>query len=161
MELRALDADDWQLLRDVRLRALKDSPAAYLADYEDEESWPEANWRRRFAGSLWVVAQEGDRVFGLARAVRVDERPPDERHFESVWVDPGDRGTGALRAMLRYLEDAEPRITDWLVWVLNDNVPARKVYERLGFHPTGERQPLADGSGRSEIRFRFRTDGAE
>jgi ribosomal protein S18 acetylase RimI-like enzyme len=158
VKIKVLDADEWQILRDVRLRALKDSPAAYLADYEEEASWLEANWRHRFVDSQWVVAQEGDRIVGLARTVRVEDRPPDERHIESVWVDPRDRRTGVLRAMLHYLIEREPAVRDWLVWVVDDNAQALEVYDRLDFRPTGEHQPLADGTRRSELRFRFRTE---
>ncbi|MEU4292941.1 GNAT family N-acetyltransferase [Kribbella sp. NPDC026596] len=151
-----LDADQWQLLRDVRLRALKDSPAAYIADYEVEESWTQTDWRQRFDRARWVIARDSDQIIGLARVLRVDDGPSNERYIESVWVDPKYRGTGVLRAILQYVVVEEPMITDWLVWVLDDNIQARRVYDRLGFHPTGKVQPLADGSGRSEIRLRFR-----
>ncbi|HET6295653.1 MAG TPA: GNAT family N-acetyltransferase [Kribbella sp.] len=158
MELRVLAADEWELLRDVRLRALKDSPEAYLADYDEEVSWHEATWRHRFVDSQWIVAQKDDRTVGLARVLRVDGRPTDERHIESVWVDPGNRRSGVLRAIQRHLVATEPAIRDWLLWVVDDNVPAREVYERLGFRPTGECQPLTDGTLRTELRFRFRTE---
>jgi predicted GNAT family acetyltransferase len=130
LELAILGADDWPIARDVRLRALKDSPSAYIADYEDE-------------------------VIGLASSVRVAVRPPYERHIESVWVDPRYRRNGVLRAVLGQLAAVDPDVTEWRVWVLDTNTIARQVYERLGFYPTGERQLLADGSGRREIRLRF------
>jgi GNAT superfamily N-acetyltransferase len=157
LDVEVLAADDWMTLRDVRLRALRDSPAAYVSSYEVEQGWSETEWRRGFADALWVVVRRRHRVVGLARSVRVDGRPPDERHLESVWVEPGYRRTGVMRAVLRFLAGREPDVRDWLVWVLTGNADARKVYERLGFVPTGERQPVPDASGRHEERLRLRS----
>jgi len=156
MELRLLAADDWRQLREARLRALKDSPAAFLADYDREESWGELEWRERFVASQWFTAWKDNRIIGLARVLTVDERPADERHIESVWVDPGYRRLGVMRSLLRHIVDHETTVNDWLLWVVDDNVEALGAYERLDFSRTGECQPLTDGSGRSEIRFRYR-----
>jgi predicted GNAT family acetyltransferase len=155
LELAVLGADDWPIAREVRLRALKDSPSAYLADYEDEVTVGEEGWRERFTRMRWVVARDEGRIIGLASSVRVAGRPAYERHIESVWVDPRHRRNGVLRAVLGHLSVADPEVTEWRVWVLDTNTVAREVYERLGFSPTGERQLLADGSGRREIRLRF------
>ncbi|WP_165550172.1 GNAT family N-acetyltransferase [Kribbella speibonae] len=155
MELAMLGADDWPIARDVRLRALKDSPTAYIADYEDEVTVGEAGWRERFTRMQWAVARDATRIIGLASSVRVAARPPYERHIESVWVDPRYRRNGVLRAVFGHLATVEPDVTEWRVWVLDTNTIARQVYERLGFYATGECQPLPDGSGRREIRLRF------
>lgn len=154
MELALLGADEWSLAREVRLRALKDSPTAYLADYEIEVTVGEDGWRERFTRMRWVVARDAERVIGMASSVRVAGRPPYERHIESVWVDPRYRRTGVLRALLGQLAAEEPAVSEWRVWVLDTNTLAFQVYDRLGFSPTGERQLLSDGSGRREIRLR-------
>lgn len=151
-----LGADDWPIAREVRLRALKDSPSAYIADYEAEVTVGEDGWRERFSRMHWVVARDEARIIGQASSVRVADRPPDERHIESVWVDPRYRRTGVLRAVLAELAAVEPDVTEWRVWVLDTNAIARQVYDRLGFSPTGERQLLEDHSGRCEIRLGFR-----
>lgn len=84
LELATLDADDWPIAREVRLRALKDSPSAYISEYEDEVAVGEDGWRERFTRMRWIVARQQARVIGLASSVRVDGRPPYERHVESV-----------------------------------------------------------------------------
>jgi hypothetical protein len=33
LELATLDADDWPIAREVRMRALNDSPSAYISEY--------------------------------------------------------------------------------------------------------------------------------
>ncbi len=154
MDVDVLAADDWRALRDVRLRALKDSPAAYLSSYEAEACWTEMHWRHCFVDAQWVVTRMQGRIVGLARSVRARDRPADERHLESVWVEPGHRGTGVMRALMRFLTHLEPGVQEWLVWVLESNAEARDVYRKLGFEPTGERQLLP--SGRVEERLRLR-----
>jgi len=156
MNIEVLTADDWRTLRRVRLRALADSPRAFISDYDIERSWTESRWRHSFIDALWVVTVARRRTVGVARAVGAPERPSDERHLESVWVDPRHRRTGVFRTLVRYLVEREPDVRDWLVWVLDDNASARAVYERLGFEPTGERQALPDDSGRIEERLRLR-----
>ncbi|GAA2821452.1 GNAT family N-acetyltransferase [Kribbella solani] len=154
-----LGSDDWPIAREVRLRALKDSPSAYLSVYEDEVAVGEEGWRERFTRMRWVVARHESRIVGLASSVQVADRPQYERHIESVWVDPRHRRTGVLREILAYLAAIDPGVTEWRVWVLDTNTLAQQVYDRLGFCPTGERQPLADGSGRREIRLRSGSPG--
>ncbi|MFI5732351.1 GNAT family N-acetyltransferase [Kribbella sp. NPDC051587] len=157
MELRLLAADEWQQLREVRLLALKDSPTAFLADYDREEALEEQDWRLRFVGSQWFTAWKDNRIIGLARVLTVDDRPADERHIESVWVDPEYRQMGVLRNLLRYVVEQAPAVNDWMLWVLDDNDQALEVYKRLGFSEIDDRQALTDGSGRDEIHLRYRS----
>jgi GNAT superfamily N-acetyltransferase len=153
LNVEILAPTEWKILRDVRLRALKDSPSAFVSSYEVEAPWTEVHWRRRFDGALWVVARRGQRIVGLARSVRVQGRPAEERHLESVWVEPGHRKTGVTRALLRFLTEQDPGVREWLVWVLDGNPDARHVYVRLGFVATGERQVLASGRGEERLRL--------
>lgn len=153
MDVEVLAGDDWEILQDVRLRALEDSPAAFLSTAET--SWGEAEWRALAVEDAWIVARSGDQVIGVARSVRVYDRPTDERHLESVWVDPLHRKKGVLRAILRYLVELEPDVRTWMAWVLDGNDEAHAAYERLGFESTGERQPLTDAPRRVEERLRL------
>lgn len=153
MDVEVLAADDWKILREVRLRALKDSPTAYISTYEEVASWTEADWRHRFTTAVWVVIRDGRGIIAVASSLR--DGPVNERYLESVWVEPGHRRTGVLRTILQYLAELEPDVEDWFLWVLDGNAEARAVYERLGFEPTGESQPLDDDSGRVEVRLRL------
>jgi ribosomal protein S18 acetylase RimI-like enzyme len=40
------------------------------------------------------------------------------------------------------------------LWVAEANEPARRLYERYGFTPTGDRQPLPSNPAVPEIRMR-------
>jgi hypothetical protein len=46
-EVRTVAADDWQLWRDVRLKALADAPEAFGATLAEWETANKKRWRRR------------------------------------------------------------------------------------------------------------------
>ncbi len=62
----------------------------------------------------------------------------------SVWVDPQHRGHGSAGELtstaLRFA--AAQGFACVRLWVTDGNASARTLYERLGFTPTGNRQPL-------------------
>ena len=153
MDVEVLGGDDWRVVRDVRLRALEDSPAAFLA--KAETAWGQEKWRAIALEGAWIVARSEDQVIGVVHSIRVDDRPTDERHLESVGVDPLHRRRGVLRAILRYLTELEPDVRTWMVWVLDGNDEAHAAYERLGFQSTGERQPLTDAPRHVEAQLRL------
>jgi ribosomal protein S18 acetylase RimI-like enzyme len=155
LDLQLLSPADWRTLRDVRLRALRDSPHAFLSRYDCELLLGEREWRQLLDSATWVVAREGEDVVGLARSV-AESAHPWRRHIESMWVAPTHRRRGVSRALLDALADKERRagVTELLLWVLEDNDHAQGAYATLGFEPTGERQFLPD-LGRFERRFKL------
>jgi hypothetical protein len=47
--VRPVQPDDWAALREIRLRALADSPSAFASTLEREQAFDEREWRRRIA----------------------------------------------------------------------------------------------------------------
>ncbi len=158
LELELLAAVDWRVLRAARLAALRDSPHAFTSSYAAESGWGELEWRRLFDAATSIVARNAKKVIGLARSVN-EPQCPATRHLESIWVAPTHRRRGVFRELLHALAEIESRsgVTDLLLWVLEDNLDAKRAYEALGFKPTGERQ-LLPAIGRFELRLRFCTD---
>jgi ribosomal protein S18 acetylase RimI-like enzyme len=159
LELGYLFPDDWRVLREIRLRALLDSPHAFTSSYARESRWGELEWLRMFDAATWIVAREAEELIGLARSVNESELPA-ARHIESIWVAPTHRRRGVFSALLFALGDLERRtgVTELLLWVLEDNQEAQRAYEALGFVPTGERQFLPDFR-RFERRLRLGLSG--
>ena len=71
----------------------------------------------------------------------------------SMFVRPQARGRGVGEALIAAVIDwAGPRDAKSVrLWVTETNKPARMLYERCGFSPTGERQPLPSKPHLSEI----------
>jgi ribosomal protein S18 acetylase RimI-like enzyme len=159
MEARQAQAADWQALRQLRLRALADAPDAFASTLEEEVAFPEEVWRQRAEGgpaSANFIAREGGVDVGLA-AVFAEPDVPGRMHLVSMWVAPRYRRRGVARALVDQAVRwaAERRAREVGLWVADQNTAARRLYERLGFRPTGERQPLPSNPARTESLLRL------
>ncbi|SCL30396.1 hypothetical protein GA0070616_4067 [Micromonospora nigra] len=97
-------------------------------------------YRRRVAelvraGRAYARIADGQVVFKAELAV-VTRRTA---QVQGVWVAPEWRGRGiAAAAMAAVVSDALARVAPTVSLYVNDfNRPARRVYERCGFHPVG------------------------
>jgi GNAT superfamily N-acetyltransferase len=173
--VREVTADDWELMRDARLAALSEAPYAFGSTYAREAAFTEENWRGRIGGrsvTLFAFAEPDDTV--LAGAVLADTGPADTgladtgpaglagvyvkdgaADLVSMWVRPSARGLGAGQALVEAAASwAKARGFGSLsLWVTESNAPARRLYERCGFSPTGEGQPLPSDPALPEIRM--------
>ena len=61
-----LNADGWEHLRDIRLRALTDAPDNFASSLARERKWNELHWRERFTSSRWLVACPGETLHPAA-----------------------------------------------------------------------------------------------
>lgn len=153
--VREVSADEWELMRDVRLAALREAPYAFGSTYAREAAFTEQQWRGRFsdrAATFFARIGEDPAPAGLA-GIYVGEGAAD---LVSMWVRPRARGRGVGKALVCAAAGwARAHDHDALfLWVTQANAPARLLYERCGFLPTGERQPLPSDPALAEIRMR-------
>ena len=142
------------ILRDIRLAALQDAPQAFGSTYQREARFTEAQWRRRFsdrAVTFFAHLDEDPAPAGIA-GVWVDDGAAE---LVSMWVRPDARGRGVGAALVMAAGWAKARDHDTLfLWVTELNASARRLYERYGFTPSGDRQPLPSDPTLTEIRMR-------
>lgn len=151
--VRRFSAAEWPVYRDLRLRALGDSPDAFGSTLAEETGRTDAHWAGRLAAgsdsqtNLPVVAEVDGEPVGLAWG-RVDPPNPDVAVLYQMWVAPSHRGVGAGKMLLEAVIGwARARNASFLdLSVTCGNSPARRLYERAGFKPVGEPQPLRLGS---------------
>ena len=145
-----LHADEWARLRDIRLKALIDSPHAFGSTYENESAFDEDRWRLEFAKQAFVVAS----VDGVDSAMMYVENLLGD--FDATcwiggcWSNPNFRGVGLMRAMFEFL-DEQASSRHWLVQglgVWTDNDLAISAYEKLGFVEMGGPQPSTRQPGK-------------
>ena len=154
MEVRQTRAADWAALRRLRLRALADAPGAFASTLEAELAFPDDVWRQRAgddpAAATFIASEAGDDI-GLAR-IFAEPDPHGRTHLVSMWVDGGHRRRGVARALIdravRWA--AERHAHEVILWVADENATARRLYEQVGFRPTGRRQPLPSDPDKSE-----------
>jgi ribosomal protein S18 acetylase RimI-like enzyme len=151
--LRRFAADEWPAYRDLRLRALADSPDAFGSTFARESARSDDEWRERLATGarsptdLPLVAVVDDALAGLAWG-RLDERQPDIAHLFQVWVAPEFRGRGVGRllvdAVIAWARTVGARALR--LGVTCGDTAAVRLYRRAGFVDDGAPQPLRPGS---------------
>ncbi|HEY0364719.1 MAG TPA: GNAT family N-acetyltransferase, partial [Solirubrobacteraceae bacterium] len=100
--MRRLRAHEAELLRDVRLRALRDAPMAFGSNLAREEGYAPEKWERWAAESATGERQAifiAEPAAGMASGV-IDAEEPALAHLYAMWVAPEARGSGAGRALV-------------------------------------------------------------
>jgi ribosomal protein S18 acetylase RimI-like enzyme len=131
-----------ETVRPLRLRALREDPDAFGSTLEREQGRPDADWDFWVRDSL--IAFDGDTAVGMANL----KLESDGAQLFGMWVAPEARGKGVGEMLVNALiERAGDRpIT---LCVAETAPAARRLYERLGFAPTGTTGTLRPDS---EIR---------
>jgi GNAT superfamily N-acetyltransferase len=142
--LEFLDPDDWETWRDLRLRALQESPDAFGSTYDRELGFTEEDWRHRAGRDGYaVVATDG----GVRVAMGGGFVLADEFLVFGMWTDRTRRRRGHATAILdALLSRARDRELPVAIHVNLANPAARAAYESYGFVATGELEPLRPGS---------------
>ncbi|GER15808.1 GNAT family N-acetyltransferase [Variovorax boronicumulans] len=145
--------DEWKIYRDLRLRALLDSPDAFGSTYEAEAMRADAMWSARIAAA---TSSGKDRVLfafnrndacGLIWCKLSNDEPAVADLFQ-MWVDPASRGMGAGRALLKEaISWAESVGANRVhLGVTAGDTPALRLYAACGFRPDGALEPLREHS---------------
>ena len=161
--VRRIRAGEGELLKRVRLVALRDSPFAFGSTYEAEVGRSDEEWAQRAglgaAGTdrATFLAIEGARLVGIAGGYRHDEVRT-EVELVSMWTSPLARRVGVGRRLVT-------SVLEWAgatgarhvgLWVTRGNEPAQALYGSIGFEVTGEFQPLPSDPCKDEIRMVLR-----
>ncbi|GAA4877638.1 GNAT family N-acetyltransferase [Serinicoccus chungangensis] len=145
IHVRVLGPDDWSSYKDVRLRALRESPEAFVASAEEEEAFPDDRWQERMERSRRVLAYDGDEVVGVV-SVGTGHRTniPGAGELFGLWVAPARRGTGVARRLLEKAAKVgrEIGLRQLVYWVGTDNGRAVAFASSFGFRPTDDRRPM-------------------
>ncbi|RPI87712.1 MAG: GNAT family N-acetyltransferase [Chloroflexi bacterium] len=151
--IRTIVPSEWELYRKIRLRALKDSPDAFGSTFEREVMIPDDGWQRRLSDNtnpdldLPLFAEVDGEPVGLAWG-RINRSDPKIANLYQMWVAPEHRGLGIGRMLVdAVISWARERSAEYLdLGVTCGDTPARRLYERAGFVPSGIPEPLRPGS---------------
>jgi GNAT superfamily N-acetyltransferase len=111
---------------------------AYLAALDVAEL---ARSRRQYFGTPGVhtlLAEEDGVIAGFVTFGRARPGGGEDGELYAIYVDPARQGRGIGRALFERArdglrDDGFPRMN---LWVLSDNRPSRRFYERCGMTPT-------------------------
>lgn len=155
MEFRRIPPEELESFWRLRLQALQEFPASFGASYEESSklTMEQVKEKFRWNDENFVIGayNEAEELVGMAAFSR--QTPLKLRHKGHIWsvyMSPGEQGQGNGRRLLQALID-ELRIMEGLEQVLltvvSANIPAVKLYEKLGFvrYGTEPRALLVDG----------------
>jgi len=160
MTVRGVRPDDASLLREVRIRALTDSPGAFGGTLEQEQANPQQHYQEsaaRFAVSdvttKFLLFSE-NRLMGTIGAF-FQSGADDVVYLCAMWVDPMFRRRGAGRELVRVAITwgRKRGATVFKAWVSDENVIGRSFWQGAGFAPTSQTQPLPSNPAVSETLY--------
>jgi GNAT superfamily N-acetyltransferase len=147
--VRPIAAGEATALRELRLRALGDAPAAFASTLAAESRLPRDHWRRLVddavaghAGTI-AIAVDGARRVGMA-AGGWFQREQGIAQLWGLWVDPVARGTGTGAALVGAVRDwaAAGGATFIRLGLIEPADALRRFYARLGFVELDDPAPM-------------------
>jgi GNAT superfamily N-acetyltransferase len=151
VRIRPTTREEWERVRDLRLRSLGDAPDAFGSTFERERAHGETEWAEWIEGwegatNIMFVAERGEDWIGMAVGSRTGDEP--EGHLYGMWVDPSWRkqgiGTRLVEAVIGWARSWGAGAL--ILGVTETNDGAAGFYQHLGFVDTGERYPLREQS---------------
>jgi ribosomal protein S18 acetylase RimI-like enzyme len=151
LNVRALEGDDWQVFRQIRLAALQDAPEAFASSYGEERDLDEEFWRLRLGRSSRLLAELDDEPVGIVSVGRA--REDDVAELFGMWVVPSQRGRGVAwqltEAAAEHARGQGRRAVK--LWVSTDNGRAVAFFSSYGFRPGNERRPMTNDPEVAEV----------
>jgi GNAT superfamily N-acetyltransferase len=140
--VRVLGESEWSRYREIRLRALAESPGSFTATLADEADRDEQFWRDRMTRSQWLLAERGPVAEGIVSLGPYEQEPSAAEVF-GLYVVPEARGKGVA---WRLVEAAAALATQkgyqqLYYWVGTDNGRAVGFANNFGFRITDYRRP--------------------
>ncbi|MGW1845309.1 N-acetyltransferase family protein [Streptomyces sp. NPDC001966] len=166
-QVRDMTVDDCEAVTRVRVRGWQSAyaglvPQSYLDDMDLAVAQDVERRRASFTRGTTLVNVVAERAdlgvigWGCYGARRENGRPLARGELYALYVAPEQIGTGAGRALMAEIltRAAADGFPDLALWVLKENAPARRFYERAGFCPDGAEESFkADGVLVPEVRY--------
>lgn len=158
--IRALDPDEWRMLRDFRLHALRASPGAFALSYEECATWSAEQWQAGMSAPTHQIFGlfDGTRLVGITGVFTRREDPSGQTALLVMsYIEPAYRGRGLsdmlYRARLDWIR-ASGRFHTVHVSHRASNEASRRANQRHGFVKTGA-EPFTwpDGATEDEIHY--------
>ncbi len=143
-EIRRLDEHLFEGYRTLRLRALKEEPAAFTSSWEEEVAKDDTYWRSRIHSDVvqMFCAVEQDHVLGMS-GLSFEPRKKKQHKVTliAVYVEPEHRGRGVGKQLVEHCLIAafsRAQIESVKLTVTGQNVSALGLYEYFGFERWAE-----------------------
>jgi ribosomal protein S18 acetylase RimI-like enzyme len=157
--IKSITSASWVSLKEVRLRALADTPLAFGSTFEQESQLTDADWQERAAKwtserSASYLAWDGNHACGIAAGF-LDLDNPATAHLISMWVAPTHRRQAVGRLLVNGVIDwARLRqVVALKLMVTSSNDDALRFYQNMGFVKTGRLEPYPNDAALVEFEM--------
>jgi GNAT superfamily N-acetyltransferase len=153
ISIRSLQAHEVGLHREVRVRALRESPDSFGETAAEAEAQPHSYWydltRSVTAPDqhIMFLAYDGTSICGSTYGL-LDRERSDAARVGGMWVDPSWRRQGVGRCLLQAVVSwaRQRRFNRLVLWTPAANAGAIALYRGAGFVDTGRQRPLRPGT---------------
>jgi len=142
--LELISPQNAPIFKDIRLRALQDSPTAFSSTFAEESKLTDADWVKRAtqwsgARSIGYLALDDRAAVGIAVGI-ISQSEPSRADLVSMWVASTHRRKGIGRMLVDAVVVWARSQNAQGLWLLvtSDNHTAINFYQRLGFSLTGK-----------------------
>lgn len=149
ISIRRITPADAGVLREIRLRALSDTPTAFSSTYARELAFASSEWQTR--AQRWAsapdaasfLAFDGNSCCGIVGSFVDAEDESGVVTIVSMWVAPEARRKGLGIRLLETVEGwaRQQGFTHLFLDVVENNAQAIALYEKFGFVRTGQTSP--------------------
>jgi RimJ/RimL family protein N-acetyltransferase len=142
-EIVQLTSDNWQLLKDMRLKALQTDPLAFGRTYEEESQLSDEDWKDKLTDpdSEWFFSKKDGKYIAMAGVIFAKRKIIQHRaEINGVFVEPAYRRQGIGEDLVRCILAKLKANSKTAKVELNVRAPqesAIKMYEKLGFRTIG------------------------
>lgn len=139
--IRQLLADDFAILRQIRLEALRLHPEAYSSAAEDWEKFSDDEWRDKLNSPVYAAFDRDVPVGLIGLWPQTGARTAHRAIIVMVYVQSAMRGQGIAQKLLHAVNDhaRNTGMQQLELSVSADNLSAYRLYLREGFTEFGRR----------------------
>ena len=159
MNIRRINSNEGNLIKELRIAAISDSPLAFGESLEeaqtklDREYAASAKLRAVSDSDAFFVVEDQRKYIGIIGAFF--ENGTNKPFISSMWVHANNRksnvGAELFFTAKSWLSDRGAKTIH--AWVAQDNIVAMSFYKKLGFRATTEIAVMPNDSSRQEIKF--------
>lgn len=160
IRLELVNPNNAAIFKDIRLRALQDSPTAFSANYADEAKLTDSDWLDRAAQwssdkSAAYLAIDSGAAVGIAAGL-LDRNDPLRASLMSMWVAPTHRRLGIGRTLVEAIVAwaRGHNVLYLYLMVTSNNDRAIQFYQRIGFALTGRSETYRNDASLLDFEMR-------
>lgn len=145
MRIRTTDEQDWEILKEIRLAALLDTPTAFGVDYQTAINNSDQQWKQRSSSetqpNFWLAFKQEKAIGMIGSGVNQADR----YNLIAMWVEPESRGLGVAECLVNAVKAHATSNGYQQVFldVSPDNLTASQFYRKHSFVFIDEWEPLA------------------